>query len=76
MIQAKLQTTNFEFCAYGDDHSDAMASLLLGLHEHGKQYGLPSDWFSTYEGDIYTTEIKMGSAYRDNELIKPRKVQA
>lgn len=44
MIQAKLQTINFEFCAYGDDHSDAMATLLLGLHEHGKQYGLPSDW--------------------------------
>lgn len=71
MIQAKLQTTNFEFCAYGDDHSDAMSSLLLGLHEHGKQYGLESDWFSPYAGDIYTIEIKMGFAYRDNELIKP-----
>lgn len=71
MYKAQLSTFNFEFHAYGKTESDAIGILLLGLHEHGKQYGLPSDWFSTYEGDIYTTEVKMGFSYRDNELIKP-----
>lgn len=73
MIQAKLQTSNFEFCAYGITTTHATNALIKGLIEHGKCYGLNDNWFEPYKNDIFTLYIKMNSAYRDNELIKPSK---
>lgn len=70
MIQAKLQTTNFEFVAFGQTTSHAKNALLRGLIDHAKQYGLDNDWFSQYEGDIQLIYFKPNCAYRDNELIK------
>jgi len=70
MIQAKLQTTNFEFVAFGQTTTHAKNALLRGLVNHGKQYGLDDDWFADYEGDIQLMHIKPNFAYRDNELIK------
>ena len=70
MIKATLQTRNFEFTAYGQTTSHAKGALLVGLVNHGKQYGLDDDWFADYEDDIQLMYIKPNFAYRDNELIK------
>ena len=70
MIVAKLQTRNFDFCAYGQTVSHAKNALIKGLVNHGKQYGLDDDWFSEYEDSIFTMYIKMNCAYRDNTQIK------
>jgi len=70
MIQAKLQTTNFEFVAFGQTVNHAKNALVRGLLNHADQYGLESDWFADYEGDIQIIHFKPNHAYRDNELIK------
>lgn len=70
MIQAKLQTRNFDFVAYGQTVSHAKNALIRGLINHGKQYGLPPDWFDEYVESIFTMYIKMNCAYRDNTPIK------
>lgn len=70
MILAKLQTSNFEFCAYGTTTTHAINALIQGLIQHGKQYGLDEDWFEPYKGEIFTLYIKLNCAYRDNEKIK------
>lgn len=70
MIKATLQTANFEFVAYGQTVAHAVNALRRGLVKHGEQYDLSADWFSQYEGDIYTMYFDLNKAYRDNELIK------
>jgi hypothetical protein len=69
MIQAKLETRNFFFSAYGQTTSHAKNALIRGLVHHGKQYGLDDDWLDDYLESIYFVYIKLNCAYRDNELI-------
>jgi hypothetical protein len=70
MIKATLQTSNFEFVAYGQTVAHATNALRRGLVKHGEQYGLAGDWFADYEGDIFTSYFDLNKAYRDNEQIK------
>jgi hypothetical protein len=41
----------------------------VGLKNHAKQYDIAPNWWKEYGEEIYTTEIALGSAYRDNEKI-------
>lgn len=73
MIKASLQTTNFDFVAYGQTVTHAKNALLRGLVAHGVQYGLDNDWFKPLENDIFTTYFELCACYRDNEFIRGQK---
>jgi predicted nucleotidyltransferase len=73
MIKASLQTTNFDFVAYGQTVNHAKKALLRGLVAHGNQYGLDNDWFKHWENDIQTMHFDQCVCYRDNEYIKGQK---
>jgi len=68
--KAFLETINFTFAAYEMTEDLAMKALIKGLEDHGKQYGLETDWFKDYVTDIYIDGQEMGKAYRDNEEIR------
>lgn len=70
MYKSQLQTTNFNFVAYGQTESDSLATLLRGLVKHGEQYGIEPSWFAEIASDIYTIKVDLNVAYRDNEQIK------
>jgi len=68
MFKTQLTTTNFSFEAFGKTQEDSWAALVKGLKKHIKQYELDeTEFFTNYLGDIFTTEIKIGACYRDNE---------
>lgn len=70
MIKARLNTTNFCFEAYGSTIEEARATLVTGLRNHAKQYGIGSDWWHEWEDSIYMTPIQLNQAYRDDEKIR------
>jgi hypothetical protein len=77
MIKANFESRNFHFTAYGETESDALKTLKKGLLQHSKDYGLPSDWWKEWtsvgvldDDCVFYTEIEIGRAYRDSELIK------
>lgn len=73
MYKATFESFRFSFEAYGETEKVAIASLKLGLNRHAKQYGIESDWWHEYQGDINTMEIECGSCYRDYDKIEQYK---
>ena len=67
MIRATLDTKNFSFEAYGQNRAAACAALTDGLNRHAAAYQLAADWFCA--DDIEYSEIEIGRAYRDTEII-------
>ena len=70
MYIAKFQSPNFSFEAYGNSKDQAIDSIKKGLDIHTKQYDLDHDWWHKWQEDIYVIHVKVGQAYRDNELLK------
>jgi hypothetical protein len=77
MFKACFGTRNFNFSAYGATKKDALKALKKGLTQHAKDYNLPSDWWKEWtceglldEDCVFYTEIEIGRAYRDSELLK------
>ena len=67
--RATLDTRNFSFEAFGEDHDSAWGALVQGLARHGRTYQLPPEWFGEYLSEIEVREIALGTAYRGPELI-------
>lgn len=68
MIRATLDTKNFHFEAYGENHIAARDALINGLNRHAAAYDLAADWFSPKNIEYF--EIQIGRAYRDSEIIR------
>ena len=68
MIKATLETSNFEFTAYGPTVAHAVNALSRGLTAHAVQYGLEPAWYD--RADIQTQYLDTCVAYRDGERIK------
>jgi hypothetical protein len=67
--RAAFQSQRFDFTAYGQTESDAVAALKKGLDQHAKDYAIDPDWWHECAGDIYAIEVGFGGCYRDNEPI-------
>lgn len=70
MWKATLETSHFDFEAYGRTESGARTVLLNGLRAHGRQYGCAKAWYREYIADVQTQEIVSGVCYRDRDLIE------
>lgn len=66
--RATFTSRSFDFAAYGETKTGAKEALKLGLKHHTNQYNCAPDWWN--EEDISVLEVKLGAAYRDEELIK------
>lgn len=62
MWRAEYQSKHFCFEAYGETEEETRAYLLEGLRTHGKQCGLPDDWF--HQDEVCPVEIFTG-VFRD-----------
>ena len=67
--QAKFDSYNFMFTAFGETKAKAIKTLKLGLIQHSRDYGIDRDWWRDYENDIYAIEVSFDGCYRDNEAI-------
>ena len=67
--QAKFDSINFQFTAFGKTEAKAIMALKLGLIQHSRDYGIDRDWWKEYANDIYTIEVGLDGCYRDNEAI-------
>ena len=67
--QAKFDSYNFMFTAFGETEAKAIMTLKLGLIQHSRDYGIDEDWWKDYENDIYAIEVGLDGCYRDNEAI-------
>jgi hypothetical protein len=67
--QAKFDSINFQFTAFGKTEAKAIMTLKLGLIQHSRDYGIDRDWWKEYVNDIYTIEVGFDGCYRDNEAI-------
>lgn len=67
--KATLETSNFQFEAYGADHDSAWGALVQGLKRHGATHRLRSDWFGEFLSDIQVRAVTLGVCYRDREVI-------
>ena len=67
--QAKFDSYNFMFTAFGETEAKAIMTLKLGLIQHSRDYGIDRDWWKDCENDIYAIEVGFDGCYRDNEAI-------
>lgn len=66
---ARLETSHFEFEAAGTDVQEALAGLLTGLRKHGKQCGLPRNWYKLYWDQLDLKQMEVGTCFRDGSQL-------
>jgi hypothetical protein len=67
--QARLETRNFSFEAYGTTDEKARDALITAFKKHAAQWKISPDWWEDSATDIGYREIELGRAYRDREPL-------
>jgi len=68
LIQARYDSRNFTFEGFGETEIEARKALLEGLNRHAKEYRTTDPtWYNSEDFQIRV--IRLGSAYRDRELV-------
>lgn len=75
-FRAKLDTSHFDFEAFGETKERAKAALVAGMKKHAKEYRMSAAeakvFLSEYTeegGDICVYAVELGAAFRDCEPL-------
>jgi hypothetical protein len=67
--RVSMQTSHWEFEAFGRTRLEAEKAFKAGAREHAHQCRLPARWVAEGGFDVRTDEIVLGSCLRDNEAF-------
>ena len=70
MWLTEYDSPSFTFRAFGTTKREAEGAMINGLNHHGKDCGLPVNWYDV--DSINTYEFHAGWVRRDDTLILPK----